>query len=95
MGEILIVVFGSFPCWTVKNIYREYVAVRRVPAPVIRIVILDQLKIEEMIKSSPVRLIVGGRAIFIRLATSHHVVIRGRISCRPRASNMVRVCVRS
>lgn len=55
----------------------------------------DQLNSEEMIRSSPVKLIVGGSAMFIRFASSHHVVIRGKINCRPRASSIVRLWVRS
>lgn len=51
----------------------------------------DQLNSEEMIRSSPVKLIVGGSAMFIRFASSHHVVIKGKINCRPRASSMVRL----
>lgn len=94
-GEMLMVVFGSLPCCADKNMYREYVAVRRVPTPVIKIVMLDQLNKEDRIRSSPVRLIVGGRAMFIRLATNHHAVISGRTSCKPRANSMVRLCVRS
>lgn len=51
----------------------------------------DQLNSEEIIKSSPVKLIVGGSAMFIRFASSHHVVIRGRINWRPRANSIVRL----
>lgn len=61
------------------------------PAPVSIIVRGDQLYIDVMIRSSPVRLIVGGRAIFIKLAKSHHEAIRGSISCRPRAKRRVRL----
>ena len=45
--------------------------------------------------SSPIRLIVGGRARFARLASSHQAAIRGRIVCRPRARIIVRLCTRS
>lgn len=37
------------------------------------------------------KLMDGGSARFVRLARSHHVAIRGRIDCRPRASSMVRL----
>lgn len=65
------------------------------PSPVRMMVGLDQLNVEAIISSSPVKLIVGGRAIFIRLARSHQDVIRGKISCSPRASRSVRLWVRS
>lgn len=55
------------------------------------IVGFDQLNVAVMISSSPVRLTVGGSAMFVRLASSHHVVIRGRMSWSPRASTKVRV----
>lgn len=74
---------------------KEYAAVSRVPRPVITMVSEDQLNVDVMIISSPVRLTVGGSAMFIRFVNSHHVVIRGRISCRPRARSNVRLCVRS
>lgn len=37
----------------------------------------------------------GGRARLARLAMNHHVVMRGRTIWRPRASTIVRLCVRS
>ena len=45
--------------------------------------------------SSPVKLIVGGRAKLVRLASSHQVAISGRSVCRPRARIMVRLWIRS
>lgn len=45
--------------------------------------------------SSPKRLGRGGRARLARVKMNHHVVIRGRAICSPRASSIVRVCVRS
>ena len=56
---------------------------------------LAQLNREEMISSSPIRLIDGGRARLARLAMSHQNVIRGRMICSPRVSRSVRECVRS
>lgn len=66
-----------------------------VPAPVSASVHQDQLNREVIIISSPIRLGSGGRARLARLAINHHVVIRGRTICRPRARSMVRLCVRS
>lgn len=44
---------------------------------------------------SPIRLIVGGRARFVRLAVSQSVVISGIDFCMPRIAIIVRVLVRS
>lgn len=63
----------------------------RTLVPIRMIVRLDHEKEAIMIRSSPSRLIVGGRARLVRLATSHHAAISGRIVCRPRASSMVRL----
>lgn len=92
---MLMVFVGSLFRCVVKNMCKEYVAVNSVPAPVIIIVKFDQLNVDVIIKSSPIKLIVGGRAMFIKLASSHHVVISGKMSCRPRARSIVRLCVRS
>lgn len=70
-------------------------AVIRVPNPVIRIVILDQLNSETIMVNSPIRLMVGGRAMLVKLASSHHRLISGSKSCMFRASNSVRLWVRS
>ena len=67
----------------------------RVPAPVKIRVHQDQLNREVMIISSPMRLGRGGRARLAKLAMNHHVVIRGRAICSPRASTIVRLWVRS
>lgn len=45
--------------------------------------------------SSPIRLIVGGRARLVRLASSHQAAIRGKMVCSPRARIMVRLWMRS
>ena len=55
----------------------------------------DQLNREVIIVSSPIRLIVGGMAILVKLIRSHQVDIKGRASCKPRTRRRVRVCVRS
>jgi len=78
-----------------RNIYKEYPAVISVPAPVRIRVQGDQLKREVMIISSPIRLGSGGRARFARVLMNHHVAIRGKIVCRPRARSIVRLWVRS
>lgn len=67
----------------------------RVPTPVRMIVQMDQLKVDVMIINSPIRLGRGGRARFARLAMNHQVAIKGRAICNPRASTIVRLCVRS
>lgn len=54
-----------------------------------------QLNIEEIIRSSPVKFMLGGVAIFTRFAISHQVAIIGRMLWNPRVSIRIRVCVRS
>lgn len=72
-----------------------YEAVNRIAAPVRMSVSEDQLKSAITIVSSAMRLIVGGRAMFARLARSHHVAMRGRRGCKPRANRRIRLWVRS
>lgn len=52
---------------------------------------LDQENRETVMSNSPIRLIVGGRARLAKLATIHHVVIRGSTICNPRAMIIVRL----
>lgn len=54
-----------------------------------------QLNMAEIIRSSPVKFMLGGVAMFIRFAISHQVVIIGRMLWKPRVSIRIRVCVRS
>lgn len=54
-----------------------------------------QLNIEEMIRISPVKFMLGGVAMFIRFAVNHQAVIMGRMLWKPRVSMRTRVCVRS
>lgn len=68
-----------------------YEAVSRIAAPVRRIVKEDQLKSATTMVSSAMRLVVGGRAMFVRLASSHQVAISGRRGCRPRVSSRIRL----
>lgn len=65
------------------------------PRPVRAMVQTDQLNIDTKIVSSPHRFVVGGSAILVRPVISHHVAINGSVVCSPRASNMVRLLVRS
>lgn len=67
----------------------------KVPVPVRARVHQDQLNIEVMIISSPMRLGSGGRARLARLAINHQAVIKGRATCNPRAKTIVRLWVRS
>lgn len=63
--------------------------------PIRRMVGFDHEKIDITTSSSPIRLMVGGKARFVRLASSHQVAISGRKTCRPRARIMVRLWMRS
>lgn len=60
-------------------------------SPIKIIVMLDHEKEAITTNSSPIRLIVGGRAKLVRLAKSHQVAISGRKVCRPRARIIVRL----
>lgn len=52
----------------------------------IRIIVMLDHENEDMItNNSPIRLIVGGRARLVRLASNHHIAISGRSVCRPQA----------
>ena len=51
----------------------------------------DHEKVDIITSSSPIRLMVGGRARFVRHANSHQVAISGEKICRPRARIMVRL----
>lgn len=65
------------------------------PPPVKTRVQWAQLNNEEIIINSPRRLGRGGRARFARQEINHHVVIKGKAICMPRARSIVRVWVRS
>lgn len=86
---------GVGPRWVISSINRVYEAVSRVAIPVRMIVKADQLNRVTMMVNSAIRFVVGGRAIFVRLASSHQVAIRGRRGCRPRVSRRIRLWVRS
>ena len=63
--------------------------------PIKIIVMLDQENVDITTNSSPIKLIVGGRARLVRLARSHQVAINGRNVCKPRAKIIVRLWIRS
>lgn len=66
-----------------------------VPAPVRTRVQGDQLNMVVIIITSPIKFGNGGSARLARLAINHQVAARGNNICRPRASTMVRLWVRS
>lgn len=59
------------------------------------IVVGHQLKREDAIINSPVKLMLGGVAMFIRFIKSHQEVIMGKMLCSPRVKIIIRVLVRS
>lgn len=71
--------------------YKEYRAVINMLVPVRMMVILDQEKVETMIMNSPTKLMVGGRARFVKLDIVHQSAMRGRIVCMPRIRIIVRL----
>ena len=86
---------GIVPRCVTISMYRVYEAVSRIAVPVRMIVNEDQLNRETTIVSSAIRLIVGGRAIFVRFARSHQVAIRGSRGWMPRVNSKMRLWVRS
>lgn len=55
----------------------------------------DHENVDITTNSSPIKLIEGGRARLVRLASSHQAAIRGSTVWRPRARIMVRLWIRS
>ena len=94
-GEMLLMWWVYFPRWVMISIYREYRAVITMFTPIKIIVVLDHEKVDITTNNSPIRLIVGGRARLVRLASSHQVAISGRRVCKPRARIIVRLWIRS
>lgn len=86
---------GSVPRCVVMSMCRVYEAVSRIAAPVRISVREDQLKRAITMVSSAMRLVVGGRAMFVRFASSHQVAMRGRRGWSPRARSRIRLWVRS
>lgn len=64
-------------------------------APMRIMEIEDHENVAMTTNSSPIRLIVGGRARLVRLASNHQAAIRGKMVCSPRARIMVRLWMRS
>lgn len=64
-------------------------------SPNMMIVVGHQLKRADTISSSPVKLRLGGMAMFKRLAMSHQAVASGRMLWNPRVRIKMRVFVRS
>lgn len=91
-----VVVFNrGVPVCVDRNICSEYDAVINIDSPNMMIVVGHQLNSEDAISSSPVKFMVGGVAIFIRLASSHQIVSIGRMLWNPRVRIIIRVLVRS
>lgn len=86
---------GIGPRWVISSMNRVYDAVSRVAVPVRIIVRVDQLNRVIMMVNSAMRFVVGGRAMFVKLANSHQVAISGSRGWRPRVSSRIRLCVRS
>lgn len=94
-GRRLLMWCVCFPRWVIMSMYREYRAVMTMLAPMRVMEMEDHENVAITTNSSPIRLIVGGKARFVRLARSHQAAIRGKKVCSPRAKIMVRVWVRS
>lgn len=60
-------------------------------APIRIMVRFDHEKVDIITSNSPIRLMVGGRARFVRDASNHQVAISGKKICRPRAKIIVRL----
>lgn len=63
--------------------------------PIRIMVMLDHENDVITTNNSPIRLIVGGKARLVRLASNHHAAISGRSVWSPRARIIVRLWVRS
>ena len=63
--------------------------------PIKIMVRFDHEKVDITTNSSLIRLIVGGKAKFVRFASSHRVAISGRRVCRSRAKIIVWLWTRS
>lgn len=94
-GMRLLMWCVCFPRWVVISIYREYRAVMTMLVPMRVMEMEDHENVVITTNSSPIRLIVGGNARFVRLASNHQAAIRGRRVCSPRAKIMVRLWMRS
>lgn len=85
----------SLPRCVMMIMYIEYKEVIRMFVPKRIMDGLDQENRDTVIISSPIKLIVGGRARLAKLAIIHHVAIKGNTICNPRAIIIVRLWMRS
>lgn len=90
-GFTLLVLYVSGPRCVEVNICREYRAVINILNPVNIIVKLDQEKEAKIVNSSPIKLIVGGKARLARFARSHQRASNGNNVWRPRVNIIVRL----
>ena len=90
-GVILLIWCVCLLRCVVISMYIEYRAVITMLVPIKIMVKFDHEKVDITTNSSPIRLIVGGRAKFVRLASSHQVAISGRRVCTPQAKIIVRL----
>lgn len=86
---------GRGPRWVDHNTWRVYNVVKIRFRRIAKRAIGDQLNMEAIIRNSPAKLIVGGRAILNRATISHHDHARGKIKIIPRKTTTARVLVRS
>ena len=77
-GVILLIWCVYLPRCVIISIHIEYRAVITMLVPIKMIVRFDPEKVDMTMNNPPIRLIVGGRASFVRLASNHQVAISGR-----------------
>lgn len=76
------------------NIEREYKEVMTMLVPIRKIEAEDHEKIDLTTNNYPIRLIVGGKAGFVRLASSCYAALSGKLVCRPRVRIFARLWIR-
>lgn len=92
-GEILIWCV-YLPLWVIVSKYREYKASITILIP-IRIIMMFDYEMDDITTNNHlIKLIVGGRAKFVRLASNHQVAINGRNVCRSQARIIVWLWIR-
>lgn len=94
-GVRLLIWCVCLPRCVMISMYREYRAVITMFVPIRMMVRFDHEKADITTSNSPIRLMVGGRARFVMLASSHQAAISGRKICKPRARIIVRLWIRS
>ena len=81
------------PLWVIVSKYREYKASITILIP-IRIIMMFDYEMDDITTNNPlVKLIVGGRAKFVRLASNRLVAINGRNVCRSQARIIVQLWI--